>query len=250
MADGQQWVGALGTVVGAVIALAATALAQIGTWRARARRAIKSDLEIVNELPVGSAERDALVASVLRRTQDLVVRANQTRGLDRFVGNAKRFLLTELALAVPAAAMAYIGLRAMRNGDAAIGDLPRAASRAETDALNRVIVHAQFVTNATYPAWVAVLTLMAVVGWCSFRFDQIENQRKASFPPELPAKPDGHGSRSETAGEQPQLTPDAGPEPALPDSAATSPGHQTEAESPPSSRRERWRSRWRRLRGG
>jgi len=243
MAVDEAWVGAIGTVAPAVIALAGTALIQIGTWPARARRALRSDLEIVNDLPDGP-ERVALTDSILRRTQNLVIRANQPRFVDWLVLTRRRVVVTLLALLVVLLGMSVIADRATKASGRAAASVSPESSPGEFDAALKTIAHAQVVLTLNWIAIAMVITLGVALIMHDGRFAQMTAQREKQFPPHDPANV---GPRAPQSVSGDQHTPD--PEPAVPDSAATSPGDQTAAALTPSSRRERWRSRWRRLRG-
>jgi len=138
MADGQQWVG---TVAPAVIALAGTALIQIGSWPARARRAIRSDLEIVNDLPDGP-ERVALTDSILRRTQNLVIRANQPRFVDSLVLTTRRVVLTLMFLFSALVALSLLANYAVNASGRAAESVNMGTSQSQLDAVLKTIARA------------------------------------------------------------------------------------------------------------
>lgn len=182
----------LGAVGAAVIALAGTALVQIGTWQARARRTIRSDLKIAKELPEGSAEKAALIASVLRRTRDLAVRTKRQRLLDRLVNPFHRYLATMAVLALIAVAMYVSSTLSTHRADSAgavLAAMPEVASSAREIA-SQAAAHNHLVAVITSSAFVAVCLLAIVITLYSMRFVHVEAQRKKLFPADVPARPE------------------------------------------------------------
>lgn len=178
MADAQQWVG---TVAVPVIALATTALVEIGTWRARSRRELKSDLEIVHDLPEGR-ERDALRRSIVRRTQELVIRTNRPRFVDWLGMTRRRFAFTLLSLLAVLAGMAYLTHVAVKSGGQASARLSVASSAADFDAATKALDHARLVLDLNWIALVMVTTLGVVFAVHVERFQRLNLQREVDFP--------------------------------------------------------------------
>lgn len=217
---GQQWVGA---VLAALITVSAALLTQIGTWAARTRRSLQADLEILKGLPMGSLESNALTWSINRRTQDLVVRTNTESGRDGWL-----FVTIGLVSSIVTAV-------ALLSGEQ--------LSSPDKEPLTVLVSWglALFYVAFGIYLWVSAWRRRVVLSRRLFEPDtpilKLRERWKARIERRRLGKSGAPGS------------PTADPELAAPDSAATSPGDQTAAVPPRSSRRERWRSRWRRLRG-